>query len=157
MMTGRDNIRHGSDNIGRHEKEELLKTGGFTASGGNHMWAYTMHKDSSGQWVVIRDDQYNNADRVVQRIPNLQAWLSGDVKGAVQKNWRAHPARPGDNNSTDTIPVPRPTPRPNPHYRPSDDNNDDDNYNDNDYGQGRGRVSVVQMARPVWRQASRHW
>jgi hypothetical protein len=167
MLTGRDNIRHGSDGLGRHEKAELLKTGGFTSSGGGHMWAYTMHKEN-GQWVVIRDDQYNNADRVVQRISNLQQWLSGDVKSEAQKGWKAHPARPTDSNDSDTIPVPRPNPnpspdnrprpdvRPRPQPRPSDDD-DDDNNNDDNYNGRTGRINVVQMPRPVWRAAQRRW
>jgi hypothetical protein len=145
MMTGRDNIRHGSSSLGRHEKLELLKTGGWTSSGGGHMWAYTMHKEKDGSWVVIRDDQYNNADRVIQRVNNLKSWISQSDQSEVRKNWRGHQNKRSDDSPSpkpDSRPAPRPTPRPRP--------TDDEEYDN-------GRVNVVQMVRPVWTNQRRSW
>lgn len=139
MMTGRDNIRHGSSSLGRHEKLELLKTGGWTSSGGGHMWAYTMHKEKDGSWAVIRDDQYVNADRVIQRISNLKQWISQSDQSEVRKSWRPHPGKRSDSSPGDNKPAPRPAPRP----RPSDDEYDS------------ARVNVVQMPRPTWRAQGR--
>jgi hypothetical protein len=169
MMTGRDNIRHGGFSLGQHEKIELLKTGGWTASGSNHMWAYSMHKDKNGEWVVIKDDQYQGGDHVIQRIPNLKAWISANAKSEVIKGWRAHPRRANDDSNYTPMPapVPRPTPSPNPHYNPrpqdddsdnydNNDNNDNNDYDDDDDDDGCGRLNLLQMARPIWRIA-RHW
>lgn len=88
MMTGKDEVRSLTDSMGRAEKLRLLQSGGYTVSGTvdprtlqptpggvGHMWAYTMHKDRNG-WYVLRDDQHND-DRVVQRIPDLKKWLNG--------------------------------------------------------------------------------
>ena len=89
MMTGKDQIRHGAFGIGRHEKIQLLKTGGWTASGSGHMWGYSMKKDPrDGSWLVLKDDQYQGNDHVIERIRDLRSWISRDVKDQVRKEWR---------------------------------------------------------------------
>lgn len=89
MMTGKDQIRHGAFGIGRHEKIQLLKTGGWTASGSGHMWGYSMKKDPrDGSWVVLKDDQYQGNDHVIERIKDLRSWITRDVKDQVRKEWR---------------------------------------------------------------------
>ncbi len=89
MMTGKDQIRHGSFGIGRHEKIQLLKTGGWTASGNGHMWGYSMKKDPrDGSWVVLKDDQYQGNDHVIERIRDLRSWITRDVRDQVRKEWR---------------------------------------------------------------------
>lgn len=141
MMTGRDQIRHGSSSLGRHEKLELLKTGGWTASGGGHMWGYTMRKGKDGGWEVIRDDQYAGGDRVIQRISNLKQWISGDMQNDVRKQWRPHPNRRGEDSTTDSTPVQRPRST----TRSWSSSQDYDS----------GRINVIDMPRPVWKQARR--
>ncbi len=138
MFTGRDQVRHGSSSLGRHEKIQLLKTGGWTASGGGHMWGYSMHKEKDGSWVVIRDDQYNRADRVIQRITNLKQWLSGDVASEARNQWR--PSKPRKGDSTDSSPS-----------FSSWTNRTSSRWESDDYGD---RVKVVDMNRPVWRPSS---
>lgn len=138
MMTGRDDIRHGSSSLGRHEKLQLLKTGGWTASGGGHMWGYSMKKESDGSWVVLRDDQYNNADRVIQRIKDLKSWITGDIASDVRKQWKPSPRRKGE---SDDGPVNRSS-FSSISSRPNYTNRDE-------------RVTVVQMPRPVWQHSAR--
>lgn len=134
MITGRDLIKHGSSSLGRHEKLQLLKTGGWTASGGGHMWGYSMKKESDGSWTVLRDDQYNNADRVIARVRNLKEWISGDVAADVRKQWRPSPRRKGDSNE--------------PVDRSSFSSMTNYNYNPN--RPANDRIAVVQAPRPVW-------
>jgi hypothetical protein len=104
-----------------------------------------MHKEKDGSWVVIRDDQYNNADRVIQRVNNLKSWISQSDQSEVRKNWRGHQNKRSDDSPSpkpDSRPAPRPTPRPRP--------TDDEEYDN-------GRVNVVQMVRPVWTNQRRSW
>lgn len=145
MITGRDNVRHGSSQLGRHEKLQLLKTGGWTASGGGHMWAYTMHKDKDGGWTVIRDDQYNGADHSIQKINNLKQWIGSDIQKDVRAQWKPHPLRKGEdpNDYRTSSAAPRPNVRP----RPSDD--DQDSY--------IRRVEMSRVPHPSWSSGRRSW
>lgn len=138
MMTGKDQIRHGSSGIGRHEKIQLLKTGGWTSSGGGHMWGYSMRKDRDGSWLVLRDDQYTNADRVIERVRNLRAWISGDVQNEVRKAWR--PSKNTDTTRTSYTPY---TPY-SPQYQTTLRRN---SPNDNI------APRPVQMPKPTWQPA----
>jgi hypothetical protein len=140
MMTGRDNIRHGDSGIGRHEKLELLKTGGWTSSGGNHMWGYTMHKEKNGSWVVIKDDQYEGGDHVIQRIANLKQWIGSDIQRDVRSQWKPSKPRPGQ--STDSAPSYMASNASNNTYRPRTNNSLESD-----------RINVIQMNKPVWQNS----
>ncbi len=142
MITGKDEIRHGSSGLGRHEKLQLLKTGGWTSSGGGHMWGYSMHKDRDGGWVVIRDDQYQGADRVIARVRDLRSWITADVAADARKQWRASKPRPGE--SIDASPT----------YSSFASNNTFSSprrAEDEAYG---NRMKQMQMNRPKWTASS---
>ncbi|MBY0356957.1 MAG: hypothetical protein K2W82_03065 [Candidatus Obscuribacterales bacterium] len=87
MMTGKNEVNHGSGRVGDRERIELLATGGWTSSGGGHMWGYSMRKDKDGSWLVIRDDQYSGNDRVIERIRNLNQWAA-PARSAVRQTWK---------------------------------------------------------------------
>lgn len=135
MITGKDEIRHGSSGLGRHEKLQLLKTGGWTSSGGGHMWGYSMHKDKDGSWVVIKDDQYTGADHVIARVRDLRSWITSDVAADARKQWRASKPRPGE--SIDASPS----------YSYASNNTFSRPRDDEAYG---NRMKQIQMNRPKW-------
>lgn len=89
MMTGRKVVNHGSSRLGRNERIKLLREGGYTASGGGHMWGYCMRKVGD-EWHVIRNDQYQNRDRVIARVRNLQEWIDHGTRDNVRKTWRPY-------------------------------------------------------------------
>ena len=139
MITGKDEIRHGSSGLGRHEKLQLLKTGGWTSSGGGHMWGYSMHKDKDGSWVVIKDDQYKGADHVIARIKDLRQWITGDVAADARKQWRASKPRKGETNSSYSSLASS--------SWGSGDGFNRTQTNDDIYG---NQMKVLQMNRPKW-------
>lgn len=89
MMTGRKVVNHGSSRLGRNERVQLLREGGYTASGGGHMWGYCMRKVGD-EWHVIRNDQYQNRDSVIARVKNLQDWIDNGTRDNVRKTWRPY-------------------------------------------------------------------
>lgn len=92
MLTGKDEIRHGNSSLGNYELLQLLKTGGWTSSGGGHMWAYTMRK-VNGEWLVYKDDQYAGNDYVIKRIANIRQFVSSETRAKVLANWKQNKPR----------------------------------------------------------------
>lgn len=143
MITGKDEIRHGSSSLGRHEKLQLLKTGGWTASNSTHMWGYSMHKDKDGTWIVIKDDQYNNADRVIARVKDLKQWISSDVASDVRKQWRPSKPRVVDSNADASDFSPR-TVNTNSNNNYSNYNRSSRRYHDHQYSRGQKVIPIHQ-------------
>jgi YD repeat-containing protein len=103
-LTGEAFINHARNDrhIDSREAREFATAGGFTESGGGHMWSYCMRK-KDGVWLVVRNDQYQGRDSVVGVVKpeNLANFLKGGGLG------RGRGGRKYDDYRPDSSDVPR--------------------------------------------------
>lgn len=98
-LTGQDAFKHGENNrfVDSHEARTFAEIGGFTESGRGHMWSYCMRK-AGEHWLVVRNDQYQNRDKVVGVVP-VEQLASFLQRGGIRHNSRQYPDyRPDSDN-----------------------------------------------------------